>query len=149
MAEAERHRLERLFASHDAPADGYAVRDVVLFGLSEIARARKCLDLLRRNDAKTLGRLMTLSHDGDRVSRETARHTWRRVSPRVTDRECIIMRRGRNYRDLSARTRAFAGAGSHVTARHSQVEGAQLRSAVPRRLHHGFSSELTQEVGSR
>jgi N-acetylgalactosamine kinase len=80
MAEAERDRLERLFLSHEAPADGYAVRGVVLFGLSEMARAQECLGLLKRNDARGLGQLMNCSHDGDRVSRETSRNTWRRGS---------------------------------------------------------------------
>ncbi|HWQ92358.1 MAG TPA: hypothetical protein VN673_11845, partial [Clostridia bacterium] len=73
IAETERERLERMFLSHDAPAGGYAVRDVVLFGLSEMARARRCLDLLKTGDAAGLGRLMTLSHDGDRVSEKDAR----------------------------------------------------------------------------
>jgi len=81
MAEAERERLERMFLSHEAPADGYAVRGVVLFGLSEMARAQRCLELLKENDAAGLGRLMSISHDGDRVSRETSRNTWRRVAP--------------------------------------------------------------------
>jgi N-acetylgalactosamine kinase len=85
MAEAERDRLERMFLSHEAPADGYAVRGVVLFGLSEMARARRCLSLLQRNDARGLGRLMNRSHDGDRVSRETSRNTWRRVSAGCAD----------------------------------------------------------------
>ena len=85
MAEAERDRLERMFLSHEAPADGYAVRGVVLFGLSEMARAQRCLGLLKRNDARGLGRLMNISHDGDRVSRETSRNTWRRVSASSAD----------------------------------------------------------------
>jgi galactokinase len=80
MPAADRDRLERLFMSHEAPADGYAVRGVVLFGLSEMARAQRCLDLLKRNDARGLGRLMTISHDGDRVSRESGRNTWRRAT---------------------------------------------------------------------
>ena len=80
MPAADRDRLERLFLSHEAPADGYAVRAVVLFGLSEMVRARRCLLLLKANDAAGLGRLMNISHDGDRVSRETSRGTWRRVS---------------------------------------------------------------------
>ena len=82
MAHAERDRLERMFLSHEAPADGYAVQGVVLFGLSEMARAQRCLGLLKRNDARGLGRLMNSSHDGDRVSRETSRNTWRRGSVR-------------------------------------------------------------------
>jgi N-acetylgalactosamine kinase len=79
MPDTEREKLERMFLSHEAPANGYAVRGVVLFGLSEMARARRCLGLLRRNDARGLGRLMNLSHDGDRVSRATSRNTWRPV----------------------------------------------------------------------
>jgi N-acetylgalactosamine kinase len=85
IAEAERERLERMFLSHEAPADGYAVRGVVLFGLSEMARALRCLDLLKKNDARSLGQLMNVSHDGDRVSRETAHNTWRKVSRRVEE----------------------------------------------------------------
>jgi N-acetylgalactosamine kinase len=79
MPEAERHKLERLFQTHDAPPGGYPVRSVVLFGLSEMARARQCLGLLQRNDAAALGRLMNLSHDGDRVSRPSARQSWKRT----------------------------------------------------------------------
>jgi N-acetylgalactosamine kinase len=78
MAEAERDRLERLFLSHEAPAEGYSVRGVMLFGLSEMARAQRCLELLKQDDAQGLGRVMNTSHDGDRVSRETLRNTWRR-----------------------------------------------------------------------
>jgi N-acetylgalactosamine kinase len=80
VAEAERQRLERMFLSHDAPPAGYAVRGVVLFGLAEMARARKCLDFLKQGDAAGLGRLMTTSHDGDRVSRQTAGNRWQRLS---------------------------------------------------------------------
>ena len=85
MAEAERERLERMFLSHEAPTDGYAVRGVVLFGLSEMARAQRCLDLLKSNDARGLGQLMNSSHNGDRVSRETSRNTWRRVTANSAD----------------------------------------------------------------
>ena len=82
MPDADRDQLERLFQSHEAPADGYAVQPVVLFGLSEMARARQCLSLLKRGDAAGLGRLMKISHDGDRVSRPTAANLWRRRSAR-------------------------------------------------------------------
>jgi N-acetylgalactosamine kinase len=85
MAETERERLERLFLSHDAPAEGYAVQDVVLFGLSEMARARRCLELLKSGDAAGLGRLMNISHDGDRVSRSSKNGTWKRTALRLTE----------------------------------------------------------------
>lgn len=78
VAEEERASIERLFATHDAPPGGYAVRGVVLFGLAEMARARKCLDLLTRQAADELGRLMNTSHDGDRVSLEVGPGRWKR-----------------------------------------------------------------------
>jgi len=85
MAGAEPEALERLFRSHEAPARGYAVRGVVLFGLAEMARARRCLELLKQDDAAALGKFMSVSHDGDRVSHETAHGRWRRVSASVSD----------------------------------------------------------------
>lgn len=78
MAQPDRERLERLFASHDAPAQGYEVRGVVLFGLAEMARARRCLELLQAGNASELGRLMRISHDGDRVSRRAKGGNWQR-----------------------------------------------------------------------
>jgi N-acetylgalactosamine kinase len=83
IGEADRLCLERLFMSHDAPGSGYAVRGVVLFGLSEMARARQCLQCLKDDDASRLGRLMNTSHDGDRVSRQVGRDTWRRTNHRL------------------------------------------------------------------
>ncbi|MCB1126076.1 MAG: NTP transferase domain-containing protein, partial [Verrucomicrobiae bacterium] len=85
MSQEQRAQLERLFATHDAPAQGYAVKDVVLFGLSEMARARRCLDLLERRASGELGRLMAISHDGDRVARETKSGHWRPIRRRMTD----------------------------------------------------------------
>lgn len=85
MSEAERDRLERLFSTHDAPVHGYAVKSVVLFGLSEMARAQRCLELLQRQEAGELGRLMAVSHDGDRVARETKNSQWRRCRTKAPD----------------------------------------------------------------
>jgi N-acetylgalactosamine kinase len=109
MAEAERERLERLFLTHEAPAEGYAVRDVVLFGLSEMERAQKCLDLLRRNDAQALGRMMSVSHDGDRVSRESSRHSWQKMSSAAADRAFENWARpGNRNADLADLSGAYA-----------------------------------------
>jgi len=79
-AESERDAIERLFVSHDDPAEGYTVRDVVLFGLCEMARAKLCLGVLRAGDAAALGRFMDISHNGDRVSRDNGRGKWLRSS---------------------------------------------------------------------
>jgi N-acetylgalactosamine kinase len=85
VAEEERNSVERLFATHDAPVDGYPVRQVVVFGLSEMARAQKCLELLSENDAGELGKLMSRSHDGDRVSRESSPGRWKRANQKRSE----------------------------------------------------------------
>jgi N-acetylgalactosamine kinase len=161
MAEGERNRLERLFLSHEAPPDGYAVRDVVLFGLSEMARARKCLDLLRRNDAAALGRMMTVSHEGDRVSRASARGVWRRVTSAAADRAFEHwVERGHGKADLAGLSGAYACSLPELdrivdlARRRPGVAGAQLAGAglggcimvLVQKIH---TPNLIQELGER
>jgi len=63
-------QLEPLFDSHNAPADGmYPIRGVVLYGLAECERSRYFADALKANSLEEIGRLMNVSHDGDRVVR--------------------------------------------------------------------------------
>ena len=62
-------KLEQLFLSHNEPADGYRVRGVCLFGITECLRSRHCVEYLDGGDVAGFGRLMIMSHDGDRVSR--------------------------------------------------------------------------------
>jgi N-acetylgalactosamine kinase len=61
--------LERLFKTHDDLAEGYRVRDVCLYGLSECERGRICVDYLKAGDMDGFGHLMYLGHDGDRIVR--------------------------------------------------------------------------------
>ena len=51
------------------PAQGYPIRGVMLYGLAECERSRICLEVLKRGDMVEFGRLMNISHDGDRVVR--------------------------------------------------------------------------------
>jgi N-acetylgalactosamine kinase len=136
MPGADRDRLERLFLSHEAPADGYTVRAVVLFGLSEMARARRCLALLKGNDAAGLGRLMNISHDGDRVSRETSRKTWRRFSADSADGPLAVWAsqkgRGADFAELSGDYGCSLPELDRIAdlaRRQPGVEGAQLAGA--------------------
>jgi len=48
-------------------------RDVALFGLSECERAARARHLLARSDVQAFGRMMSISHDGDRVARWNGR----------------------------------------------------------------------------
>ena len=68
LSREERREIETLFASHREPEGGYDVRGVALFGLAECERSRLCAEYLRRGDVQGLGRLMDISHDGDRVT---------------------------------------------------------------------------------
>jgi len=136
MPGADRDRLERLFLSHEAPAEGYAVRAVVLFGLSEMARARRCLALLKANDAPGLGRLMNISHDGDRVSRQTSRNTWRRVSRDSADRPLTTWASKKGREADIAELSGDYGCSlpeldriADIARQHPGVEGAQLAGA--------------------
>jgi len=63
-----RDMLEANLSSHRDPGS-YPVRPVLLFGVSEIARSRICAAQLERGLVEEFGKLMRISHDGDRVSR--------------------------------------------------------------------------------
>lgn len=60
--------LERLFSTHREPPAGYPLRAVLTYGLAECHRGRVLEEVLAAADVTTFGRLMTVSHDGDRVS---------------------------------------------------------------------------------
>ena len=60
-------RLYEIFATHADPGE-YDLYGTALFGVSEIARAALAPELLACGDFKAFGRMMKISHDGDRVS---------------------------------------------------------------------------------
>jgi N-acetylgalactosamine kinase len=60
--------LDLFFNQHAPPPDGqYPIRGVVLFGLAEMERAKLYADALIDDRIEDIGRLMNISHDGDRV----------------------------------------------------------------------------------
>ncbi len=62
--------LQLFWQNHAEPADKkYPIRSVVLYGLAECDRAARFTRLLRDNRIPEIGRLMNVSHDGDRVSK--------------------------------------------------------------------------------
>ena len=61
-----KNRILKIFDNHADPGK-YDLRSVALFGISECARSRKCLDLMLDGDYAHLGRMMQVSHDGDRL----------------------------------------------------------------------------------
>jgi N-acetylgalactosamine kinase len=61
--------VRQAFRSHDEPEDGYPIRQICLYGIAECIRAEMVPQCLRAGDMETFGRLMSISHDGDRVTR--------------------------------------------------------------------------------
>lgn len=58
--------ISKIFATHNDPGV-YELRGVALFGITECARAEKCLQLLEDKDYEAFGELIKISHNGDRV----------------------------------------------------------------------------------
>lgn len=62
----EQKTLSKYFATHKETE--YKIRAVILYGISECARAKITKDFLDKGDINKFGDLMNISHDGDRVS---------------------------------------------------------------------------------
>lgn len=61
--------VDEFFETHEPPEDGlYPIRGVVLFGLAEFERSRLYADYLKDGRVDEIGRLMNVSHNGDRVA---------------------------------------------------------------------------------
>lgn len=63
----EKKWFDQIASTHDNPEDGYAVRKIALYGVTEFSRSRRFPELIERGEIDKLGRLMFISHDGDRV----------------------------------------------------------------------------------
>ena len=62
-------KIRRVFRSHNEPEQGYQIRQICLYGITECIRAEMVPDCLRKGDVKTFGELISISHDGDRVTK--------------------------------------------------------------------------------
>ena len=60
-------KIRKIFSNHVDPGS-YDLRGVALFGISECARSKKCLDALTDENYTGLGRMMKTSHNGDRLT---------------------------------------------------------------------------------
>jgi N-acetylgalactosamine kinase len=76
--------LAPFFGSHDEQ-ESYPLRGVLLFGAAESARSRICPDLLRADNLGEFGRLMKISHNGDRVSAPDASGNYLHLDDACTD----------------------------------------------------------------
>lgn len=69
----EQALLKQQFATHDEPEYDYPVRLVITYGIAECKRGRMLKEVLNQNRVDIYGQLMSISHDGDRVSLSTLR----------------------------------------------------------------------------
>jgi len=68
-------QIDRLQKNHTVPSY-YDVRSVMLYGISECARANICIDMLKNKDYKALGAAMNISHNGDRVRKDGKEYNY-------------------------------------------------------------------------
>ncbi len=61
--------IRHVFRSHDEPEAGYKIRQICLYGIAECIRAEMAPEALRTGDMKKFGELVSISHDGDRVTK--------------------------------------------------------------------------------
>lgn len=61
--------VRHIFRSHTQPADGYKIRQVCLYGITECIRADMAAERLKKGDIRSFGELVNISHDGDRVTK--------------------------------------------------------------------------------
>lgn len=66
--------LKRQFSTHDEPADDYPVRLVITYGICECKRGKMLKEVLEQKDVEMFGKLMCISHNGDRVCLDSPRY---------------------------------------------------------------------------
>ena len=80
----QKDQLERIFSTH-RDLGSYALREVAVYGIAECQRSEMFAELLRQRRLETIGELMRLSHDGDRlfvIGREKPPSTMRPTATR-------------------------------------------------------------------
>lgn len=63
-----KNELQKQFQTHNEPENGYDIRGVCTYGISECKRAKILPEVIKKKDIQKFGMLMNISHDGDRVS---------------------------------------------------------------------------------
>ncbi len=58
--------IKRIMATHKTPKE-YEIRTVIMYGIAECRRSFLCAKLLEQGDFEGFGRMMNISHDGDRI----------------------------------------------------------------------------------
>ncbi|MCK5853351.1 hypothetical protein KAH27_10020, partial [bacterium] len=76
---------DKYLKSYSDQLDHYPIRNVVIYGLSEIERSRQVFNLLQEKKVDEFGRWMNISHNGDRVVNHGKDNTLLPFSPQYSD----------------------------------------------------------------
>lgn len=79
LGKMDRERIEGLLATAVPEDEPLEVRNILLYGVSEVRRSRLCSEFLAAGELERFGRMAYTSHDGDRVvwhDDEFKPHPW-------------------------------------------------------------------------
>lgn len=65
----QKDEVLHVFRSHTEPKEGYKIRQVCMYGITECIRAEMAVDCLNTGDIERFGELINISHNGDRVTK--------------------------------------------------------------------------------
>ncbi len=89
-----KEELEALFVTHPAPAGGYRLRGMALYGIAENKRGFEYIKCAASGDFEGMKELMRISHNGDRVARyefdDQGNPTEKPFNSRITDEDLDI-----------------------------------------------------------
>jgi N-acetylgalactosamine kinase len=132
LSREHRHMMEDNFATHAEP-DYYRTRSVLLYGIAEITRSKMCFDLLETNRVGTFGGMMSISHDGDRVSRPAADGNYEPVEMDCGDAYLhrLIVDLGSEDPDRVLGAQLYMQAGSYACSTPEIDQMVDIASSVP------------------
>jgi galactokinase len=143
---AQRTLLERLFGSHEEPADGYGLRRVMTYGLSEVARCQRAEGMLQSGDLPGYGELMNASHDGDRVSNIDPDTAALKAEP---DRSVPLWRNPGDYACSTPQLDEMCDLALEVGALGAQLSGAGCGGSMMALLPADAADELIDQMTRR
>ena len=111
----------------------YHPRGVLLYGIAEILRSRMCVDLLEAGRVEEFGRLMKISHDGDRVSRPGPDGSYQRVAGDCGDEyiQRLIADLGSENPQRVLRAQLFMQPGGYACSTPEIDQMVDIAAAVP------------------